>query len=146
MKHNYLDFLKKLLIYTVILGVIGYLIVSILPDEYITPTLPYLFVFFFSVTLIVHYILLKVSLKRVANFVNYFMLLTFGKLIFFLSVILIYALLYRDDAPQFIISFFILYVFFTAFEVALSLSNSKVKEESTQKMDKTENTTKTQRH
>ncbi len=128
MKIKYLDFLKNLIIYTIVLGIIGYLVVYFLPDEYITPTLPYLFVFFFSVTLIVHYILLKVSLKRVNNFVNYFMLLTFGKLIFFLTIILIYALLYRDDAPQFIISFFILYVFFTAFEVVLSLSHSKVKD------------------
>ena len=128
MKLKYLDFLKKLIIYTIILGIAGYLIVSFLPSDYISPTLPYLFVFFFSVTLIVHYILLKVSIKRVTNFVNYFMLLTFGKLIFFLTIILIYALLFRDDALQFIISFFILYVFFTGFEVVLSLSHSKVKD------------------
>ncbi len=38
---------------------------------------------------------------------------------------LVYALLNRDDAVQFIAAFFILYVFFTAFEVVLSLSHSK---------------------
>lgn len=125
MKLNYLDFIKSLFLYTLILAAIGYGIVYLLPDEYVTPTLPFLYLFFFSATLLVHYVLLKVAQKRTANFINYFMLLTFGKLIFFLSIVLLYALLRREDAAQFIITFFVLYVFFTIFEVAQSLSITK---------------------
>lgn len=125
MKLRYVDFLKKLLIYSFILAIAGFLTASFLPEPYITPALPYLFFFFFSVTLIVHLILLKVSQKKGSGFINFFMLLTFGKLLFFLTIILIYALLNRADAVRFILSFFVLYVFFTAFEVVLSLSHTK---------------------
>ncbi len=122
MKLNYISFLKQLTIYTLVLAAAGSAIAYFMPAEYITPTLPFLYVFFFASTLVVHYILWQVSMKRVASFVNFFMLLTFGKLIFFLSIVLVYALVWREDAAQFIIAFFILYVFFTIFEVNRSLS------------------------
>ena len=125
MKLNYLAFLKKLIIYTLILAVAGFGVTYLLPDNYISPTLPFLYVFFFSATLLVHYVLLQVSLKKASSFVNYFMLMTFGKLIFFLSIVMAYALLRREDAAQFIIAFFILYLFFTVFEVIQSLSLTK---------------------
>ncbi len=125
MKFNYHSFLKKLIIFTLVVAAAGTLVAYLLPQEYITPTLPFLYVFFFASTLLVHYVLLQVSLKKVSSFINFFMLLTFGKLIFFLSIVLVYALLRREDAAQFIIAFFILYVFFTIFEVNRSLSLTK---------------------
>ncbi|MBN2175164.1 MAG: hypothetical protein JW731_13600 [Bacteroidales bacterium] len=124
MQFKFYRFLKKLIIYTVLLAIIGFIIARLIPGEFITPTLPYLYLFFLSVTIIVHYILLKVSEKRTNSFINYFMLLTFGKLIFFLSIIITYSLIYRSDAIPFIITFFILYVFYTVFEVVLSLSHT----------------------
>jgi len=127
MKNLYLVFLKKLLIFTIVIAVVGYIFTMYLPANYITPTLPFLYVFFFAATLVVHYILLKVSEKKTPGFINYFMLVTFGKLIFYLTIILAYALLNRTDAIPFILAFFILYVCFTAFEVALSLSHTKTK-------------------
>ena len=125
MKLNYLAFIKKLFLYTVFIAVIGAAAAYLLPANYITPTLPFLYVFFFAATLLVHYVLLQVSLKKASSFINYFMLLTFGKLIFFLSIVLAYALLRREDAAQFIIAFFALYIFFTVFEVVQSLSLTK---------------------
>ena len=127
MNNSYIIFLKKLLIFTIILALAGYFITFLLPDNYVTPTLPYLYVFFFAITLVVHYILLKLAEKKTPAFINFFMLVTFGKLIFFLTIILVYALLNRTDAIPFIIAFFILYVCFTVFEVILSLSHTKLK-------------------
>ena len=127
MKNLYLIFLKKLLLFTVLIALAGYFFTFLVPENYITPTLPLLFVFFFAATLVVHYILLKVSEKKTPGFINLFMLVTFSKLIFFLTIILVYALIYRNDAVQFIVAFFILYVCFTTFEVTLSLSHSKIK-------------------
>jgi len=134
MKFKYTDFLRKLLIYTVIIGILSSVFIFLLPDGYITPTLPYLIFFFFSVTLIVHLVLIKVSEKKTPSFINYFMLLTFGKLIFFLTIILIYALLNRDDAIPFILSFFVLYLLYTAFEVVLSLAYVKRKKEESEQI------------
>lgn len=127
MKYNYTEFLKKLLIFTTILGIAAILIAYLVPSQYISPALPFLFFFFFSITLIVHLILIRVSEKKAAGFINYFMLLTFGKLIFFLTIILVYALTNRQDAVRFILTFFLLYVFYTAFEVILSLAHIKLK-------------------
>jgi len=127
MKNLYIIFLKKLLIFTIIIAFVGFTFTILLPANYITPILPFLYVFFFAATLVVHYILLKVSEKKTPGFINMFMLVTFGKLIFFLTIILVYALLNRDDAVPFIVTFFILYVFFTVFEVTLSLLQSKAK-------------------
>jgi hypothetical protein len=125
MKITYQAFVKKLLLFTIILAIAGYGIYQILPTEFTSPVIIYLYLFFFSVTLIVHYLLLKIAQKRANSFINYFMLLTFGKLLFFLTIILIYALLFRTDAKVFIITFFILYVCFTSFEVVMSLKGAQ---------------------
>lgn len=122
MKLNYTTFLKKLFLFTLILALLGTGVAYLLPDEFVSPTLPYLYVFFFSATLLVHFVLLQVAVKKASSFVNYFMLLTFGKLMFFLTIVLVYALARKEDAVQFILAFFILYVFFTVFEVLESLS------------------------
>jgi hypothetical protein len=126
MQPKYLDFLKKLLIFTIILALAGYFLTYLLPEKFISPTLPALFIFFFSVTGIVHYVLLGISVKKPNSFINYFMLLTFGKLMFYLSIILIYSLIKRDEAVSFILSFAVLYLFFTAFEVTQSLSHARM--------------------
>jgi hypothetical protein len=55
------------------------------------------------------------------------MLVTFGKLIFFLTIILVYFLLNREDVLPFAIAFFILYILFTIFEVVQSLALAKAK-------------------
>jgi hypothetical protein len=125
MQFNLVTFLRKLIIFTLIIGAVGFGVVQLLPPEYVTPTLPFLYVFFFALTIIVHYVLLQVSQKRTMQFSNYFMLLTFGKLIFLLSIILVYFLLYRDDALPFAIAFFVLYILFTTFEVVQSLALAK---------------------
>jgi hypothetical protein len=122
MKLIYIDFLKKLILFTLALGILTAVTSFLLPSQYLSPALPFLFFFFFSITLVVHLILIKVSQKRATAFINYFMLLTFGKLFFFLTVIIIYAVLNRIDAVPFIISFFLLYLFYTAFEVVLILT------------------------
>jgi hypothetical protein len=100
----------------VILGAIAYGFTLILPSNYITPTLPFLFFLFFATTLLVHYILLKGSEKRYSKFVNYYMLTTFLKLVFYMIIMVIYALLNKADAIAFIICFFILYMAYTIFE------------------------------
>ena len=127
MQLKYIDFLKKLFIFTTILALAVYSLTYVLPGKFISPTLPALFLFFFCATGVVHYILLGISIKKPNRFINYFMLLTFGKLLFYLTIILIYALVKRDDAVAFILSFAALYLFFTAFEVTQSLSNAGIK-------------------
>ena len=124
MGRNYISFLKKLTIFSLLLAIPGVIAAYTLPSEYITPTLPFLYIFFYSATTVVHYLLLKISLKKPTAFTNYFMLLTFGKLLFYLTIVLAYIILYKDDAKPFVVSFMILYLFFTAFEVVQSLKQT----------------------
>jgi len=125
MKSVYLNFLKRIIIFSIAFALIFFTVGYFLPAEYITPALPYLFLFFLSVTLVVHYVLLKASEKRFSKFTTYFMLATFLKLMLYIAVLIIYVLLNRFDAIPFIITFFILYVFYTVFEVISILSYSK---------------------
>jgi hypothetical protein len=121
MRSAYLNFMKKLIIYTLAVAAASYVILYFLPDSYISPTLPYQFIFFFALTVLIHRILLKTMVNRSRNFVNIFMLLTFFKLMFLLTVVLVYIFLNREDAVQFTIAFLVLYFLFTGFEVVQSL-------------------------
>jgi hypothetical protein len=102
-----------------VIALLGFLAFYLLPETYYSPTFPFLLVFYAAVTLIVHKLILKALGKRPAKFVNYFMLTTFIKLFFFLAVMVIYALLNREDAIRFIVIYFILYLFYTVFDVVL---------------------------
>jgi len=125
MKLSFLQFLRNLAIFTIIIALVGCVVVYFLPDNYISPVIPYLFLFFFVVTLLVHFILLKATGKRFAKFVPYFMLATTLKLFLYAVVLLLYTFTHRADAINFIISFFILYLLFTAFETITLLRNGK---------------------
>ncbi|MBN1340912.1 MAG: hypothetical protein JXA03_16410 [Bacteroidales bacterium] len=115
------NFPLYLMIYTLLLAALGYLVSKGLPDGMITPAIIWIYLFFFLVTLAIHELLKWIARKGINSFVNYFMLLTVGKLLFFLTIVLLYALLNRKDAIPFIIAFFTLYLFFTGFEIVMSL-------------------------
>ena len=122
MKSSFFTFAKNTFFFTIILALICFIISYFLPVKYITPTLPYLFIFFFAVTLFVHYVLMKACEKRMSKFVNFFMLATFLKLMLYIMILVIYVLFNRSDAIPFILTFFIIYLFFTVFEIISILS------------------------
>ncbi|MCB0806905.1 MAG: hypothetical protein KDC05_13995 [Bacteroidales bacterium] len=125
MENNYLGFVKKLILYTIILAFLGYFASFVIPSDYQSPALPFLYVFFFSVTLLVHRLIINLTGNQPQKFIRMFMLLTFGKLFFYLMIIVIYAFANRPDAVAFILNFFVLYVLFTVFEVVQSLKFAK---------------------
>lgn len=122
----YLRFLNRLLMLTLIIAAAGWLVITNLPFHLQTPAFPYIIIFFFSTTLILHRILLKSAAQRFAQFANRFMLITFLKIVFFLFVMLIYAFFVnRPDAVPFIVTFFSYYLIFTAFELVEILQFGK---------------------
>ncbi|MCK5840036.1 MAG: hypothetical protein KAG99_09305 [Bacteroidales bacterium] len=125
MKSVYLNFLSRLFAFSLILGIIAFAISYFLPKTLLTPTLPYLFPFFFAVTMIIHYLLLKAYERKHSRFITSFMLVIFLKLFFYLAIMVIYVLINKTDAMRFIITYFILYVFYTSFEVVSILSYTK---------------------
>jgi len=115
----------SLFVFSAILGAVSYGLTFILPASYFSPVLPLLFVFFLSSTAIVLFYLSKSNGTKYSSFINRFMISTLLKLIVYLGVLLAYVFTHKADSVPFIISFFILYVAYTAFEVLVLLKQSK---------------------
>ncbi|HRY33233.1 MAG TPA: hypothetical protein P5531_09735 [Bacteroidales bacterium] len=115
----FFQYVRRIMLLTALLAIISYLLNLLLPAAWITPAIYYLLLFFFSVQIVVHYVLLKAVSKRFNRFMQYYMAATFLKLFFFISVIVVYILLHRQDALPFAVAFFIYYLIFTTFEVVM---------------------------
>jgi hypothetical protein len=125
MRKKYLQFIIRLTILSLILGLLAFILSRFLPDGMISPALPYLFILFYVITAIVHYILLRITALNPRKFVSYFMLATFLKLMNYLIVVVVYAFYVKEGILPFILSFFILYIFYTVFEVVTILAQTK---------------------
>ena len=120
-----LKYIRKLMVYTIALALAGFFAYLFLPLRFISPAIPFLYIFFFSVALIHHFLLIKSIRSNPKRFINRFMILTFGKLLLYFSLIVTYTLFVRSDAIAFILAFATLYLFFTVFEITLSLTAAK---------------------
>jgi len=121
----YLSLLKRLLIFSLILGSVAAVLFFLLPSKFITPTLPFLIPFFIAVTLINAYLLIRSSQKKFIKYLNVYLLTTVVRLFLYVAVMVIYILLNKPDLIPFSITFFILYLFYTIFEVVWLVSFSK---------------------
>ncbi len=117
-KDTLLRFVKSLVITTVIIVIVGVIFYSLTPAEFYSYTFPYLLAFFMLASVLVYHFMLKAIDKRPARFVNIFLLTTMIKLFAYMAVMIIFALLNREDARAFIVTFFILYMVYTSVEVS----------------------------
>ena len=113
----YLTFLRRLLVFSAVLGIIAAGFCFLVPSKYITPSLPFIFIFFIGITLVSFYFLLRSSAKAFITFINYYLLITVLKLLLYIGVIFLYMFLNKADAAPFAISFLILYFLYMVFEV-----------------------------
>jgi hypothetical protein len=116
MKSAYIKYLRHLLIFSAILGIIGLVIRFTLPKSYLSPAFPFLLVFFISTSLLSFYYLLLSTQKRFIKFVNTYLLTIIVKLFLYAGVMIAYAFINRFDAIPFMLGFFILYLCYTIFE------------------------------
>ena len=121
----YLSLLKRLLIFSLIIGSVAALLFFLLPSEFITPALPFLIPFFISVTLISSYLLIRSAQKKFLKYLNVYLLTTIARLFLYIAVMVTYILLNKHDILPFSISFFILYLCYTIFEVVWLVSFPK---------------------
>lgn len=126
MKKHFKNFVRDIAMLTMALTIIALAMYYLAPNKYLTPTLPYQIVFFLVITLGMHYFLLKSAKnKKKVKFISNFMLTTTVKLLAFLTIILIYAFQAPHDAVTFLITFFILYMLYTIFEIVSILKYIK---------------------
>ncbi len=111
-------FILKLALLTILLGVINFSIKLLFPEVAIPSQTPTVYIFFFALTAVVHYSLLKANNKRDVVFIRVFMLSIVFKLLVYVAFIAILIALFRDQAKGLAVLFLVLYVFYTAFEMA----------------------------
>ncbi len=125
MKSAYIQFLRQLLIYSAILGTIALIIMFLAPASYLSPALPFLFVFFIAASLLSFHYLLQSTKKRFIKFVNTYLLTIILKLFVYAGILIAYVLINRGDAVPFMLGFFILYLCYTVFEAVSIIKYTK---------------------
>jgi len=132
-KDTLIRFIRSLVITTVIIVIIGVIFYSLAPETYYTIAFPYLLVFFMLASVLVFHFMMKSLAKRPARFINIFMLTTMIKLFVYMALMITYALMNREEAMPFIVTFFILYMIYTIVEVSslLKLNRDYVHEDRT---------------
>lgn len=111
-------FLKRITVFTVIVAALLYAASTQLETKWVSSSWPFVVLFFFSFTIIMHRYLLKSTEGNPKKFVFSFLMITTVKILLYLGVILVYVLLNMDDAVAFIMVFFVNYFLYTGFELA----------------------------
>lgn len=110
-------FLTLSSIIAIALMALHFLLRSFVPELPYSQARPWLIIFFLLITNLIFYYQLKATTAKGSRSVNIFLVTTGFKLLFFLAIIVIYALIFREDAVKFITDFFMLYLLFTVIEV-----------------------------
>jgi len=125
MRKKYQHFILWLTLLSFVLALLVFLLDRFLPSGILSPALPYLLILFYVITAVVHYVLLKITVLNPRKFVGYFMLATFLKLLNYLIVIVVYVFIVKEGILSFVLSFFVLYIIYTVFEVVTILAQTK---------------------
>jgi len=125
MKTQTATFIKNFSIYSAIIMLISIVIQNWIPVLKISTAWPYIFLFMYGFTLFAFIMLVRYMSTKLTYFANAFMLVNFGKLVLFSVIIVVYALLNRDDAIPFTATFFIYYFLLTTFETVALLKLQK---------------------
>lgn len=111
-------FIKRIVIFTLIIAGLQYLATTQLDPKWVSSSWPFIILFFLSFTILLHRQLLKSTEGNPKKFVFTFLMMTTVKILLYLAVILVYVMVNRDDAIGFIVVFFTNYFLFTAFELS----------------------------
>lgn len=120
MRSDYLSFLLKLVLLTVLMGSALYYMEGKIPERFFYHGYAGLLVFFFCVTLLLHLGYEKSFSKGSKYFVRFFMLAGALKLLGFLSIILAFAFLEREHITGFALNFLVMYFVYSSFELIIS--------------------------
>lgn len=107
----------RIILFSAIVAGLSALFSWIFP-KYASPALPFIVLFFFIITLLSLYIVLREDNgKSGRKFVSSYMLSRIIKIFSCLIFLVLYLLLHREDGTLFSIAFFTIYMLFSIFEV-----------------------------
>ncbi len=110
-------FVLGCLLIAAIVALIGAILFTTFLNAYYLPVFPYLLVFVVTISILVHYILIRAAIKNPQKFyTNY--LITFGiKFFGYLLLIVIYFFVIKQNLIAFSMAVIFLYVIFSFYEV-----------------------------
>ncbi len=91
----------------------------------LTPLWPFQLLFLLCISLITNHLTQKKMQGDVTKFANFYMIMTVSKLLLYLSILLVYALVFPSYAKSFIMTFLAYYVCFMIFNVITSVKMKK---------------------
>ncbi|MGQ8337298.1 hypothetical protein ACUNWD_12175 [Sunxiuqinia sp. A32] len=95
----------------------GYVLYTQIIPEYYVSSLPFALLFFYLVTNLVHFYLLKIADKDMPKFAPRFMGTSFLKMLVYLIFGIVIALFNREEAKVFLANFLFMYICFSVLEV-----------------------------
>lgn len=114
------------LVCIIVLTIAATIIIKSLVPQVITPFWPLLVLFFTVVCIVVFFTTMKVKDRGdIRKFTNFYMVLTILKLVIYLAILLLYAILMPSDSKAFIITFLIYYLCFSIFETYILVKKTK---------------------
>lgn len=112
------SFIVKLTGITLVLTLVGWLVFNFLLPQFYLPAFPFLLIFFFVSTLLIHSYQLKLAKKDIGKFARNNMLITFIKLIVYSILAILYIAFDKENAVPFVVLLMLLYLIFNFVEVA----------------------------
>ncbi|MBN2262044.1 MAG: hypothetical protein JW735_03970 [Prolixibacteraceae bacterium] len=117
MRKNFSKFIKGLTIFTFIILVVGALLfLTILKNQFLL-VFPFVLLFYYSSTLVLHRYMLKITRNDVSRFSFKFMMLSFFKMFIYIIFGVLYIVFDEENAVNFLIVYLILYVSYAVYEV-----------------------------
>jgi hypothetical protein len=127
MENNFNKFLKGLSIYSAIIFAVGAILFLTLLRPFFLIVFPFVLVFYYVSTLVLHRYMLKITRSDVSRFSFRFMILSFLKMFIYIVFGVLYIVFDESNAVTFLIAYLILYVAYAIFEVrsVMRLINEK---------------------
>ena len=125
MIQTYKAYLTQLGFITAGFYLVGGLLFFFLLQPYFIPALVFLPILFFFLTFGVHQYLVKAFRLKQHRFTSRFMAVFGIKILFLLMLIVLYVLLFPQQAIPFLVTFFIHYLVYTTFEVVYLVNTLK---------------------
>lgn len=114
------------LVCMIVFTIITTLVLKSFVPQIVTPYWSLLILLFAVVCVTVFFTTMKVKDKNdIRKFTNFYMVLTILKLVVYIAILLLYAVLMPSDSKAFIITFLIYYLCFSIFETYILVKKQK---------------------
>ena len=110
-------FFIKSAILTLLLFLLGTVLYTTLLKPFYLMVLPFMVLFFFAGTNLVHAYLLKIAINSGSRFTSQYMAVSFIKMFFYLAVAIVFVIFNKEIAKPFLLNFLVLYIIYTFIEV-----------------------------